>query len=212
MAVRPYIQKTIVELQAIFEDNKSNRIELKKLAAELSHRKVPKGVALAKKIKDSLSDANSEEYKEFKEPQKTSEPRQEQSSKQPDDPIIDCQVCGQKLRINLSTESREFNCPSCKANFNASFSNGVLSVVFVNKSTKGTETEDLPINLKEAYKLFGADESSPWEMIELSRRRLIQQYHPDKVAALGPKLRAVAELEGKRINLSYALLRQAKGL
>ena len=42
--------------------------------------------------------------------------------------------------------------------------------------------------------------------------QLIQQYHPDKVAALGLKLRAVAEEEGKRINKAYDMLRKLRGL
>lgn len=197
---RPYIQKTIVDLQQIFEASKDNPAELKKLATELAHRKVPKAVALAKKVADVLKGAKPED------PGKGSEPPPME------DPVVECQGCGQRLRIKLSTESREFSCPSCKANFHASFSGGVLSVVFVkdngNSETRG---DDEPITVRDAYKLFEADESTPWEQIELARRRLIQQYHPDKVAALGPKLRTVAEAEGKRINVAFAILREERG-
>jgi hypothetical protein len=40
---------------------------------------------------------------------------------------------------------------------------------------------------------------------ELKRRyyERIKEYHPDKVAALGPKLREVAEIESKKINAAY---------
>ena len=34
------------------------------------------------------------------------------------------------------------------------------------------------------------------------RERMLE-YHPDRVAALGPKLREVAELETKKINAAY---------
>lgn len=211
MSGRPYIQKTIVELQAIFDANKDNPAELKKLAAELAHRKVPKAVALAKKVSDTLKGASPEEPKKQPE-QPNKEPEQPRQPLPPDDPIIKCEGCEQKLRIKLSPKTGEYNCPSCKAKFHASFSGGVLSVVFV-KSSGSTEFDDgAPLSLKDAYKLFEADEYSPWEHIELTRRRLIQQYHPDKVAALGPKLRELAEVEGKRINLAYALLCKVKGL
>ena len=43
---------------------------------------------------------------------------------------------------------------------------------------------------------------------ELKRRyyERIKEYHPDKVAALGPKLREVAEIESKKINAAYQYL------
>ncbi len=68
------------------------------------------------------------------------------------------------------------------------------------------------MTLGDAYELFHADKGTAWEEIELIRRKLIQQYHPDKVAALGPKLRELAEVEGKRINIAFALLRKDRGL
>lgn len=198
---RPYIQKTIVDLQQIFEAAKDNPAELKKLAAELSHRKVPKAVALAKKVAGVLKGVKSGEPKKGGEP-----PPQE-------GPVLECQGCGQRLRIKPRAETREFSCPSCKAKFHASFSEGVLSVVFVKDSGKfEPKSDDAPLTVEDAYKLFEADESTPWELIELARRRLIQQYHPDKVAALGPKLRAVAEAEGKRINVAFAILREDKAI
>ena len=62
-----------------------------------------------------------------------------------------------------------------------------------------------PMTLADAYKLFGASENTAWEELERARRVLIQRYHPDKVANLGPKLQEVAEEEGKRINVAFGL-------
>jgi DnaJ-domain-containing protein 1 len=116
----------------------------------------------------------------------------------------------------LSPEERNQYCPSCKAKFTASFSDGILSVTFDKRQQTDSSTDStkdqLQITLEDAYRLFNADPGTPWEDIELVRRRLIQQYHPDKVAALGPKLREVAEIEGKRINIAFALIRQVRGL
>ena len=79
------------------------------------------------------------------------------------------------------------------------------------ESPQAKGVDDEPITLGGAYALFEANEATSWESIEGKRRKLLQQYHPDKVASLGPKLRAVAEAEGKRINVAYALIRQARG-
>lgn len=211
MAGRPYIQKTIVELQALFDANKDNSAELKKLAAELAHRKVPKAVALAKKVSDALKGEPLGEPKT--QPEQPMRKPEQPSAPPPDDQIIKCEGCGQKLRIKLGPETREYNCPSCKAKFHGSFSAGVLSLVFVKSNRTAEPSEEAPLTLTYAYRLFEADESSPWEQIELTRRQLIQQYHPDKVAALGPKLRELAEAEVKKINTAYTLLlRKSKGI
>lgn len=39
--------------------------------------------------------------------------------------------------------------------------------------------------------------------IRAAYRRLMSQYHPDKVASLGAELRALAERKSKEINLAY---------
>ena len=44
---------------------------------------------------------------------------------------------------------------------------------------------------------------STWEQIRKTRNELLIQYHPDKVAAMGPKLREVAEVETKKINAAF---------
>ena len=42
-----------------------------------------------------------------------------------------------------------------------------------------------------------------------SYRSLIAQYHPDKVAGMGPEIRAVAEAQSARINAAYEAAKRA---
>ena len=62
-----------------------------------------------------------------------------------------------------------------------------------------------------------AEEIAHWQVLGLSRRVTLEElkkqhrarikaYHPDKVAALGPKLRELAEEETKKINAAYEFL------
>ena len=206
---RPYIQKTIDEPEGMFEAAKSRPSELAKLLSELKHRTVPRATALQEKVKAAMDGGkklNSESDSVRQDPPKT-----EQVTK-----IIECQQCGQKLRVQLSPDERSQCCPSCKAEFTASFRDGILSVTFKKRQQSGSSTDSakdqLQVTLEDAYRLFNADPGTLWEEIELARRRLIQQYHPDKVAALGPKLRAVAEVEGKRINIAFDLIRKHRSL
>ena len=49
------------------------------------------------------------------------------------------------------------------------------------------------------------------EDIQRAYRRLISQYHPDKVATLGDELKAVAERKSKEITLAYREAMRLRG-
>lgn len=208
---RPYIQKTVFEMQELYAAAQSNSAELKRLLVELKHRKLPKANALADKVKKSLDALKQGPAKE----QPNASQQEPQASSAPTHKIIVCQRCEQRLRIELSFRQRELSCPACKVSFTTIYQDGVLSVVFAEaKPENGAKQNEQSVNvtLGDAYQLFQTDRGSAWEEIEFTRRKLIQQYHPDKVAALGPKLRELAELEAKRINVAFDLLRKERGL
>lgn len=53
------------------------------------------------------------------------------------------------------------------------------------------------------YKILGISPKAKEDEIRNAFRHKMQQYHPDKVAHLGPKLRELAEEESKKINRAY---------
>ena len=63
-----------------------------------------------------------------------------------------------------------------------------------------------PERVEDPYALLGLTPGASFEEARAARNALLQQYHPDKVAGLGPKLREVAEAETKRINAAFASL------
>ncbi|WP_164017479.1 J domain-containing protein [Pyxidicoccus trucidator] len=63
-----------------------------------------------------------------------------------------------------------------------------------------------PVAVDDPYLLLGLTPGASFEEARAARNVLLQQYHPDKVAGLGPKLREVAEAETKRINAAFASL------
>lgn len=198
-------------MQELYAASQSNPTELKRLLAELKHRKLPKATALADKVRKSLDALKQEPAKD----QPKASQQEPPASSAPTHKIIACQKCEQRLRIELSFHQRELICPTCKVSFTTIYQDGVLSVVFAeSKPENGAKQNEQSVNvtLGDAYQLFQADRGSAWEDIEFTRRKLIQQYHPDKVAALGPKLRELAELEAKRINVAFDLLRKERGL
>jgi DnaJ-domain-containing protein 1 len=62
-----------------------------------------------------------------------------------------------------------------------------------------------------AYAILGIGRHATFEEIRQAYRQRLNEYHPDKVAALGSELRRVAEEMTKKINHAYAELKTAHG-
>ena len=56
---------------------------------------------------------------------------------------------------------------------------------------------------KDYYKTLGVPRDATDAEIDLAYRRLMSQYHPDKVAGAAPELRAQAEKKARQINAAY---------
>ncbi len=56
---------------------------------------------------------------------------------------------------------------------------------------------------EDCFAVLGLSPRADEAAVRDAYRRLIRQYHPDKVANLGPELVAVAERETRRINAAY---------
>jgi DnaJ-domain-containing protein 1 len=61
------------------------------------------------------------------------------------------------------------------------------------------------------YVVLGVPSSASWEEIQRAHRQLARRYHPDKVAALDDRRRAVAEEVMFRVNDAYRELKVRRG-
>lgn len=59
--------------------------------------------------------------------------------------------------------------------------------------------------IKDYYHLFGLPRRAPLKEIKSAYRRLASQYHPDKVASLGPEFQEVAQAKMLELNEAMAL-------
>lgn len=127
---------------------------------------------------------------------------------------LECGICHTEIRIPIRLNTSTHQCPKCLNPFTTHNTNGVLTAVF-NKNMEHIndilQKSGLALTEKDAYAALGVDATSPWSLIEKTRRELLNQYHPDKVDALGPKLKELATAEVTKINLAYAMLKQIKG-
>ena len=69
----------------------------------------------------------------------------------------------------------------------------------------------VPTDIVEARNLLGVAPSANPSEIAAAYHRLAQQYHPDKVAGLGPEFVVLAEQKMRAINAAYALLSTPPG-
>lgn len=75
------------------------------------------------------------------------------------------------------------------------------------RGPRGRPTPGYSDRYKSPYEVLGVEQGASQEEISSAYRKLVQQYHPDRVADLGPELREVAEQRMKEINAAYQELK-----
>lgn len=197
---RPYIQKSAKELEALFEASKADLVTVKRVLAELKHRKTSSAHALRDKVEKHLKATTgpSEEGRSSEPPKAASQPEK------PENHIVECKGCKTKIRIPVKEESLVYRCPKCKISFEAEYRAGVMEIVFLKDEPQPTKGEE--VTVETARTILGVAASASFADIKVAWRRLSQQYHPDKHQGLPERLKQAAAIEMQRINLAYQLL------
>lgn len=60
------------------------------------------------------------------------------------------------------------------------------------------------------YRVFGLDAEASDAEVEQAYRRLISQYHPDRLQGAAPELRQQAEAKARELNAAYDRIRQLR--
>lgn len=67
-----------------------------------------------------------------------------------------------------------------------------------------------PKGTRSPYQILQVSPTASPAEVRAAYRRMVQLYHPDKVAGLGPELRQVAEQHMKEINSAYEQLKRRR--
>jgi hypothetical protein len=123
-----------------------------------------------------------------------------------------CVSCGVRLRIILPIFSDTFRCPSCTTQYRVMVSQewdyAVIVIPMMRPKAKhAAQQSTMSSTVKSAFDILHADLSSSFDDIKICYRTMIHQYHPDKVAHLGPDLRHLAEEKTKSIVNAYDILK-----
>lgn len=66
------------------------------------------------------------------------------------------------------------------------------------------------MTIQSACAILGVPESAPPEAIKAAYKRLIKEYHPDRVASLGKDVQSLAQRKSRQINGAYQFLKSKR--
>jgi DnaJ domain len=204
-ASRPHLSKTGPQLKELFEANQQDPKVLRELLKELKHRTTPSAFTLRKEVETALKGGRAS-HSEQKTPGETEAPAPH-PPRPPSQQTIQCRRCQTSLRVQVSPNKVVYTCPTCKSEFEASFKDGVLQVIWA--ETSQPEPGSAPLTEADARQLLSVSVTADFPAIKTAWRKACQQYHPDKHQGLPERLRRAAEVEMKRINEAYRLLERA---
>ena len=78
------------------------------------------------------------------------------------------------------------------------------------RRTAAEEVPPPPPSENDPYRELQVDPAASDAMIEAAYRRLIAQYHPDRVAGAGPEIVALAETRARSINQAYERIQKLR--
>lgn len=179
---RPLMQYGVGQLEEIFSNSKADPKRLKQLEDELKYRQVPRAVALLTEVQAVMHNAASSVASVAPSVARPAA----SSSKQPE--LFE--PAGAFPKRMAQPQMVEEPRPPAQA-----------------PSTPEPPTPRVvTIPIDDAYKLLKATPGSAWELVEQTRRLLVQQAHPSHVSMLSSKRRAQVEAEAMQVNAAYVTL------
>lgn len=114
-------------------------------------------------------------------------------------PRIPCPECAYPMEVPREGREPVVRCLRCRTLVRLRFTKaGSIEGV------QEIEDEETP------YQILGVEPTATDAEVKKAYRERIAAYHPDKVAALGPELREVAEQKTRQINLAYESVRRSR--
>lgn len=118
-----------------------------------------------------------------------------------------CARCSASIRLSLPAPAEAIRCPRCRHGYRVSTVSLDPTVVLLLSDSAPARTAR-----KVAPSAFAVLELEPTQdlaRVRLAYRRLVGQYHPDKVAGLGSELRRLAESKTRELIRAYESLEKS---
>lgn len=222
---RPLIQHSIIHLETLFAASNSDPKFLKQLESELQHRHVPKAIALLAKVRIALQRAAETTVSPpAVSPPAATPPRRLAAALGVQLPISEKKPQAALPKGLLpKPEVPPVNRPNSTLTtlpqqVAESFQ---AQLPFTEKKLQSALPMDLPkpavavvkrpdstptMSVADAYKVLKANPGTPWELIEQTRRELVQLAHPARLALINVEKRDHILAEAKLVNSAYSIL------
>lgn len=186
---RPLKPLGVRQLEELFARSKTDLKALKHLADELQYRQVPRAVALLTEVQAAMSSASLATT--TTQPQTCAKLEPQNPSNGQNDMWDRPLAAPPILTKNMPTPR-----PAASASGNSQ------SPAIASSQPRAAPT----MTVDDACKLLGVAAGATWESIEQSRRLLVKQSHPERVASMSSIKREQARDGARRVNDAYAVL------
>lgn len=186
---RPLKQLGVGQLEALFARSKTDLNVLEHLAYELQYRQVPRAVALLTEVQAAMPGASLAVA--------TTEPQASASLAPGNSSTVQDDLWERPLATPaISTTTMTTPRPPASA--------GIISQASAIASPQPRAVPTMTVD--DACKVLGVAAGATWESIEQSRRLLVQQSYPERVASMSSIKREQARDGARRVNDAYAVL------
>jgi hypothetical protein len=204
MSKRPFLNKRIDELEQMFKSCGSELLTLKTLQDELAHRKTPRAISLSKTIRKALAA-----------PQfsgRLSEPSLFESQAPKSPPPASTALPSTNLSLSGSSftkdPTRSVGAPKRSGPPAPRPSRGepIPFLVPAEDPKPSSSASDASMSPEEACKVLHVTLGTAWEMVETSRREIVQKSHPDNLRGLPQEDRRMLIEAAKRANIAIRIM------
>lgn len=136
-----------------------------------------------------------------------------QNSYQQDYKILTCLKCAKPIKIpSPPSLSNIYKCPHCKGRYQPQIDmNGEYIFYLLEENNQYNYQQNSGEDeVQKALKVLGLNSTVSSSEIKKAYRKLMRDYHPDKVSTLGEALQKLAEEKSKEINSAYDLLKERR--
>lgn len=121
--------------------------------------------------------------------------------------VFNCPGCAQRIRVTTPLPEGVGKCVKCETRFLIrSDESGNLYIYPAGDVPQDDANTDLDLN--ECCKILGVDWYADEDVVRAAYKKMMREYHPDKVSGLGKELQALAEKKSKQINAAYMFLKK----
>lgn len=200
---RTLMQLGIGELEEIFEASKTDAKVLKQLENELQHRQVPRAVALLEHVQMAMKRVASSLL-----PRAQKELPLEPSAALAAPPVPvppPLAPANSAPEVVIGAPVVQPTPPSAPKPARPPAAEPAAA-----PSARAERAPIAPLSLDDACKLLKVTLTSPWQEVELARRRLVLLSHPRHVVGMVPERQESVRDEARRVNAAYAVLSAAR--